>query len=141
MTQSTDYLAPDWLRTRGTVIVVPGRGETPASYARFGSRLAHDAYRVRVRELPDADPSGGATFLGELDHELSAAVAGPLADRGALARAARTLPAGRLVVVRGAHHDVLNDLQHRSVAAEIVTFPEALRNDLVPAVDVAASAW
>jgi alpha-beta hydrolase superfamily lysophospholipase len=257
MTQNTDYLAPDWLRTRGTVIVVPGRGETPASYARLGSRLAYDAYRVKVTELPRTDPSAVAAFLGELDCALSAAVAGlaaetadglvrplvvagadlgaaglsallaradpsvswwpqglvlaglpgyaaaaaadwpdeldlrthcpthrnvltcdntvqrgrladaapaelldaayestvdvpqlllvgdadSLADRGALARAAKALPAARLAVVRGGHHDVLNDLQHRSVAAEIVTFLEAVRSDLVPAIDVAVSTW
>ena len=29
MTESADYFAPEGLRTRGTVIVVPGRGETP----------------------------------------------------------------------------------------------------------------
>ncbi|EFE79707.1 predicted protein [Streptomyces albidoflavus] len=43
--------------------------------------------------------------------------------------------------MRGAHHDVLNDAQHRSVAAEIVTFLEGLRDGMAPAVSVAASAW
>jgi alpha-beta hydrolase superfamily lysophospholipase len=253
----TDYLAPDWLRTRGTVIVVAGRGETAATYARFGSRLASDAYRVLVVDVPGTDPGDLAAFLGELRRELSAAVADlargdpgglvrplvlvgadlgaagvaallarsdpgaswwpqalvlaglpgysaatagdwadeldirthcpvhrdvltgdisvargslaeavpgelldaaydstadvpqlllvgeadPLADRGALARALKALPTARLAVVRGAHHDVLYDLQHRSVAAEIVTFLETLRNDLIPAIAVAASAW
>jgi hypothetical protein len=252
-----DYLAPAGLRTRGTVIVVPGRGESPAVYARFGSRLAYDAYRVRVEDTLDADPADVVAFLRTLAHRLSVAVAGMaaehpdglvrplvlvgsdlgaaaiaaliadgdlgavwrpeavvlaglpgyrsrgdggwedeldirthcpahrgvlasetavhrgkladavpdelldaayqstadvphlllagdtdlLADRGALARAAKELPAARLVVVRGGHHDVLNDLQHRSVAAEIVTFLEALRNDLTPAITVEASAW
>ncbi|GAA2884958.1 serine aminopeptidase domain-containing protein [Nonomuraea rubra] len=228
MTQNGDHHAPDGLKTRGTVIVVPGRGETRATYARFGSRLAHDAYRVRVVDLPAAGPA----FLDALARRLSEAVAGiaaeypdglprplvlvgadlgaaglaallataaptavwwpqaavlaglpgngsraggrwedeldvrthcpthrgdltgdaavergalagpvpqdlldtayastagiprlllagdadPLADRDAIARAARTLPRARLAVVRGAHHDVLNDLQHRSVA-------------------------
>ena len=69
--------------------------------------------------------------------------ADPLADRDALARAAKALPAARLDVVHGAHHDVLNDLQHRSVAAEVVTFLEALRNEpsLEPIVTVRSSAW
>jgi alpha-beta hydrolase superfamily lysophospholipase len=69
--------------------------------------------------------------------------ADPLADRDALTRAAKALPAARLVVVRRAHHDVLNDLQHRSVAAEIVTFLETLRNEppLEPIVAVESSAW
>ncbi|GAA3615231.1 hypothetical protein GCM10022419_120620 [Nonomuraea rosea] len=257
MTQSTDHHVPDGLRTRGTVVVVPGRGETRATYARFGSRLAHDAYRVRVVDLPAAGPAAVAPFLDALARRLSAAVEGiaaetpdglprppvlvgadlgaaglaalvatgssaaawwpqaavlaglpgngsrtgdgwedeldirthcpthrgvltgdaavergalagavpqdlldaayenaagiphlllvgdadPLADRDVIARAAKTLPKARLTVVRGAHHDVLNDLQHRSVAAEIVTFLEALRNELVPAVTVEISAW
>jgi alpha-beta hydrolase superfamily lysophospholipase len=64
-----------------------------------------------------------------------------LADRDAIARAAKALPAARLAIVRGGHHDVLNDLQHRSVAAEIITFLEALRTDLVPAIAVEASTW
>jgi alpha-beta hydrolase superfamily lysophospholipase len=33
---------------RGTLVVLPGRGETPASYERFGKRLSADAYRVRL---------------------------------------------------------------------------------------------
>jgi alpha-beta hydrolase superfamily lysophospholipase len=257
MTQSTDYHAPDGLRTRGTVIVVPGRGETRATYARFGSRLAYDAYRVRVVDLPAADPAAVAPFLDALARRLSEAIDGiaaeapdglprplvlvgsdlgaaglaallagafsttawypqaavlaglpgsgsraggkwedeldirthcpthrgvltgdasvergalagavpqdlldaayesaagipqlllvgdadPLADRDVIARAAKTLPKARLTVVRGAHHDVLNDLQHRSVAAEVVTFLEALRNELAPAITVETSAW
>jgi alpha-beta hydrolase superfamily lysophospholipase len=248
------------LRVRGTVIVVPGRGETAASYARFGARLAYDAYQVAVAGQPGADPGGVAPYLcalsrllaetvangpedgpvrplvlvgsdlsaagiaavvgradptalwwpqgvvlaglpgyglrsddrsgagdeweEELDirtrcpvhrgvlgedtgvrrgslarpvpddlldaayhspaavpHLLLAGTEDPLADHDALARAAKSLPRARLAVVRGAHHDVLNDLQHRSVAAEVVTFLEALRDDLAPAVAVRASAW
>src|ERR1700733_11189722 len=69
-----DYLAPDGLRTRGTVIVVPGRGETSAAYARFGSRLAYDAYRVRIVDTPGIDPADVAAFLTELGLRLSEAV-------------------------------------------------------------------
>jgi alpha-beta hydrolase superfamily lysophospholipase len=39
---------PAGLSPRGTVVVLPGRGERPGVYRRFGSRLAADAYRVRV---------------------------------------------------------------------------------------------
>jgi alpha-beta hydrolase superfamily lysophospholipase len=257
----TDYTGPEGLRTRGTVLVVPGRGEGEATYQRFGRRLAADSYRVRVLSAPviaEADLAGslerfaaqladamagtgadgpvrplvlvgsdtGAAAVaalvarsatqpgtpdvpwwpqalvlaalpgyaahqpGSWDDELdvrthcsvhrgmltddlsvqrgtlSAAVphalldaayasvadlpqlllvgdADPLADRDALAQAAKALPAARLVVVHGAHHDVLNDLQHRSVAAEVVTFLEALRNEpsLEPIVTVGSSAW
>lgn len=39
---------PDGLISRGTVVVIPGRGELPTVYERFGRRLASDAYRVRA---------------------------------------------------------------------------------------------
>jgi alpha-beta hydrolase superfamily lysophospholipase len=76
-------------------------------------------------------------------HLLLSGDADPLADRAELNRLAKSLPQARLAVVRGGHHDVLNDLQHRSVAAEIVTFLEAVRGGVppVPLVEVVASAW
>lgn len=257
MTDHTDHHAPEGLLTRGTVLVVPGRGESPATYDRLGRRLAADAYRVRVTGAPDLDaddPPGSlarfgarlaaaaedtagadgvarplvlvgadsgaaalAALLGRADtpaavapdavvlaglpgrpaaqapadtweHELDVrtscpthravlsgdpgvrrgaldealpealldAAAGarltvpalllagdtdPLADHAALRRTAGALPRARLSVVRGAHHDVLNDLQHRSVAAEIVTFLETLRNELRPLITVESSSW
>ncbi|WP_328297370.1 alpha/beta hydrolase [Streptomyces sp. NBC_00435] len=250
----TDHYAPEGLLTRGTVVVVPGRGETRATYARFGRRLAADAYRVRVVDPPRAgagDPAGSPDAFGarlaqavagtadgdgvvrplvlvgadlgaaavaallareeaqdlepdgvvlaglpgsatssvdtwdaELDvrtscptHRgvlsddaevrrgslgepvpdslLDAAYEGtvaaptlllvgdadPLADHEGLARIAKSLPRARLSLVRGAHHDVLNDVQHRSVAAEVVTFLETVRGGLVPQVVVESSAW
>ncbi len=249
----TDHYAPEGLLTRGTVIVVPGRGETRATYARFGKRLAADAYRVRVidppqvdAELPTGSPdafgvrlaqavegtaagdvvarplilvgadagaaavaallaregqalepdgvvlaglpgratSSAGTWDAELDvrtacptHRgvlsddaevrrgslaepvpdsmLDAAYEGavaaptlllvgdadPLADHEGLARVAKSLPRARLSRVRGAHHDVLNDVQHRSVAAEVVTFLETVRDGLIPLVVVESSAW
>ncbi|SDJ39707.1 Lysophospholipase, alpha-beta hydrolase superfamily [Frankineae bacterium MT45] len=259
MTQH-DYFAPHGLRVRGTVLVVPGRGETPHSYGRFASRLAADAYRVRVLQAPEIHSDDAQSIEGSLDslgEQITGAIAelesaGPLAhplvlvgsdsgaaaiaalltraestlawwpqavvlaglpgysahesadwddelagrtscpshrsvlsedeqvqrgtlddalpaslldtvygstvelphlllvgdsdpyaDREALSRAAKALPQARLSVVRGGHHDVLNDLQHRSVAAEVVTFLEALRDEfsLVPIVTVEASAW
>jgi alpha-beta hydrolase superfamily lysophospholipase len=251
MTQYSDYFGPEGLRVRGTVLVVPGRGETRATYARFGRRLAADAYRVRVIDAPDlatedltslaarlseaaegtavddgvvrplvlvgadsgaaaiaallgqaagSEPDavvlaglpglapGTAATAGTWDEELdvrtscpahrgaltqdsevrrgsldeavpqavlSAAYdnetvvptlllvgdADPLADHEALARTAKSLASARLSVVHGAHHDVLNDLQHRSVAAEVVTFLENLRNELRPLITVRSSAW
>ncbi|MER5280592.1 alpha/beta hydrolase [Streptomyces sp. NPDC002809] len=274
MPEYTDHFGPEGLRTRGTVLVVPGRGETRAAYARFGRRLASDAYRVRVVDAPDIDagdltgslagfgtqlvealegtatgdevvrpvvvvgadsgaaavaallgqdtapgswrpeavvlaglPGHAAAASGTWDQELDvrtfcpahrttltqdsevrrgslreavpeallAAAFGnkgngnsdhpgadtdtdtgagadvptlilvgdedPLADRAALARTAKSLPRARFSVVRGGHHDVLNDLQHRSVAAEVVTFLETLRNELTPVIAVRSSAW
>ncbi|MGW2963212.1 alpha/beta hydrolase [Streptomyces sp. NPDC001220] len=256
MTEYSDHHAPEGLLTRGTVVVVPGRGESRATYGRLGRRLAADAYRVRVVDGPEIDAGDLNGSLARFGDGLAAAVAGtaaaggevtgpvvlvaadsgaaavaallglggspaavrpgavvlaglpgrtaatggswddeldvrtscpthrgvlsndpgaqrgtldaplpgalldaayhadlavpalllvgdadPLADRDALARTAKTLSRSRLAVVRDAHHDVLNDLQHRSVAAEVVTFLEALRTGLVPAIAVESSAW
>lgn len=68
--------------------------------------------------------------------------ADPRADQEALERTAKSLPRACLSVVHAAHHDLLNDLQHRSVAAaEVVTFLETLRNELRPLITVRTSAW
>ncbi|MFF3372348.1 alpha/beta hydrolase [Streptomyces sp. NPDC002680] len=48
---------PEGLAGRGTLIVLPGRGEHGGLYERFGRRLAFDAYRVRALGDPSADPS------------------------------------------------------------------------------------
>ena len=39
---------PAGLAARGTVVVLPGRGERSGLYERFGRRLAADAWRVRI---------------------------------------------------------------------------------------------
>ncbi|MCW1099167.1 lysophospholipase [Streptomyces sp. RS2] len=255
MTEYTDHHTPQGLRTRGTVVVVPGRGESHATYNRFGRRLAADAYRVRVVNAPVLDPGDTDGSLARFGRQLAAAVEGtaaedgvvhpvvlvgadsgavavaallgsagpaaagqpdavvlaglpgraaagaggweseldirtscpthravltddpgvrrgsldapvpaalltaahdaeitvpalllagdadPLADLDALERTTKSLPHARLSVVLGGHHDVLNDLTHRSVAAEVVTFLEALRDGLRPAVTVRAGSW
>ncbi|GAA0525426.1 hypothetical protein GCM10010172_02340 [Paractinoplanes ferrugineus] len=46
------WTEPDPVPLRGTLIVLPGRGESPQVYERFGRRLATDAYRVHVVEAP-----------------------------------------------------------------------------------------
>jgi alpha-beta hydrolase superfamily lysophospholipase len=43
---------PEGPAPRATVIVVPGRGEQPGVYTRFGTRLAADAYPVHVVNDP-----------------------------------------------------------------------------------------
>ncbi|MET4657819.1 alpha-beta hydrolase superfamily lysophospholipase [Streptomyces sp. PvP037] len=254
MTEYTDHHGPEGLRTRGTVVVVPGRGETRATYGRFAGRLAADAYRVRVVDAPVFDgtedtgaalgrfgaalaeavdgtaadggvaapvvlvgadagaaalaallgrdeagprvdavvlaglPGSASPAVGSWDEELDVRTACPahrgtlsgdsrvrrgsldeavpdallaaayeaelpvpalflvgdadrLADRDALTRTAESQSRARLSVVRGAHHDVLNDANHRSVAAETVAFLETLRNELVPVVSVESSTW
>lgn len=100
---------------------------------------------MRRGSLDDAVPEAvlGAAYDSEtaVPTLLLVGDADPLADHEALAHAAKSRASARLSVVHGAHHDVLNDLQHRSAAAEVVTFLETLRNDLRPLVTVRSSAW
>jgi alpha-beta hydrolase superfamily lysophospholipase len=46
---------PEGLNPRGTVVVIPGRGERPGVYERFGRRISSDAYRVHVVANPVED--------------------------------------------------------------------------------------
>lgn len=107
-------------------------------------RLTDDA-QVRRGALGEAVPEALLSAAYDSEADVPALIlvgdTDPLADHEALVRTAKSLPRARLSTVRGAHHDVLNDLQHRSVAAEIVTFLETLRNELVPLVTVETSAW
>ncbi|MGP2442089.1 alpha/beta hydrolase, partial [Streptomyces sp. JW3] len=82
MTEYADHHAPAGLRTRGTVLVVPGRGETPATYGRLGRRLAADAYRVRVTGAPDLDAADLPGSLARFGARLAAAVEGAAGDAG-----------------------------------------------------------
>lgn len=49
---------PPGVGPRGTLVVVPGRGEHPGVYQRFGTRIAVDAYRVRAVDDPTVDGDG-----------------------------------------------------------------------------------
>lgn len=57
----------------------------------------------------------------------------------AVTRLAETLPDARVVIVDGGRHDILNDVSHRSVAAEIVQFLERLRLPGAPDIIVRAA--
>lgn len=57
---------PATVGPRGTLVVVPGRGENPALYERFGRRLAFDAYRVRAVADPTRDPDGVRAQIEQL---------------------------------------------------------------------------
>ncbi|GGU02932.1 alpha/beta hydrolase [Streptomyces coeruleorubidus] len=46
---------PEGIAPRGTLVLLPGRGEHGGVYERFGSRIAADGYRVRA--LPDPSPA------------------------------------------------------------------------------------
>ena len=54
---TVSYENPPHLAARGTVVVLPGRGEDATVYERLGLRLSFDAYRVRVLDDPTRDPA------------------------------------------------------------------------------------
>ena len=49
------WAEPAGIAPRGTLIVIPGRGEQPELYERFGRRIASDGYRVHVVADPTLD--------------------------------------------------------------------------------------
>jgi alpha-beta hydrolase superfamily lysophospholipase len=57
-TSASAWDEPAGIAPRGLVLLLPGRGEQPALYRRFGARLAADGYRVRVLTDPTADLAG-----------------------------------------------------------------------------------
>ncbi|SHM63546.1 alpha/beta hydrolase [Cryptosporangium aurantiacum] len=57
---------PPAVATRGTVIVVAGRGEHAGVYHRFGTRIAVDGYRVHALGDPTVDPAGVEDHLQAL---------------------------------------------------------------------------
>lgn len=80
--------------TRGTIVLLPGRGEHPGVYERFGRRLATDAYAVHVLSTaPDASPADIAARVDALATTATAPLVLAGSDTGALlalATAART---------------------------------------------------
>jgi alpha-beta hydrolase superfamily lysophospholipase len=49
------WTEPEGIATRGTLVVIPGRGEQGAHYERFGRRVAADGYRVHAVTDPTVD--------------------------------------------------------------------------------------
>ncbi|MFC4031907.1 alpha/beta hydrolase [Streptomyces polygonati] len=90
---------------RGTIVLLPGRGEHPGVYERFGRRLAADAYVVHVLDVaPGADPAGVAAAVDAV----AAGAATPLvlagSDTGALhalAASVRTAAAPGALLLAG----------------------------------------
>ncbi|HTF47145.1 MAG TPA: rhodanese-like domain-containing protein [Pseudonocardia sp.] len=84
--QPLSFDEPDGVAARGTVVVLPGRGERPGIYQRLGKRLAADAYRVRVvgdatEHLAEITVQVKA-LLGDADRPSPAVLVG--SDSGAL---------------------------------------------------------
>lgn len=63
---------PEGVAPRGTLILLTGRGETAATYARFGRRISADAYKVRIVEvdLDDLDVTRTAVSALVADEDL-----------------------------------------------------------------------
>ncbi|WP_194916561.1 alpha/beta hydrolase [Catenulispora rubra] len=79
--------APDGPLVRGTVILLPGRGEHGGVYERFGRRLALDAYVVHALDSSADDELGAVSYaVGELVADAAPGVPVVLAgsDTGAL---------------------------------------------------------
>jgi pimeloyl-ACP methyl ester carboxylesterase len=62
----TGWDNPPAVAPRGTVIVIPGRGEHPGVYERFGIRIAFDGYQVRAVADPVAYPEESERQIQEL---------------------------------------------------------------------------
>jgi hypothetical protein len=60
-TPVASWTEPDGVALRGTLIVLPGRGERPELYERFGRRIAADGYRVYVVADPAQDANLAAS--------------------------------------------------------------------------------
>src|ERR1700761_4935973 len=54
-TRVLTWTEPDGIAVRGTLVLIPGRGEQPAHYERFGRRISADGYRVHAVTDPTAD--------------------------------------------------------------------------------------
>ena len=78
------WTEPQGLNPRGTIIVIPGRGERPGVYERFGRRLAADAYRVRAVASPADDAALTEKQVGEVLADGPAPVVLAGSDTGAL---------------------------------------------------------
>ena len=101
------WIEPGPAAQRGTLIVLPGRGESPEIYERFGLRLAGDAYRVHAVSAPSDDPARALQQVHELveaadpalprivvGSDAGAAYAAHLAANGALPGVAALVLAG-----------------------------------------------
>jgi alpha-beta hydrolase superfamily lysophospholipase len=59
------WTEPEGIATRGTLLVIPGRGEQPAHYERFGRRVAADGYRVHAVTDPTLDAALTASQISD----------------------------------------------------------------------------
>ncbi len=57
------WTEPSSVGVRGTLVLLPGRGESPDVYERFGRRISADAYRVHVITAPTDSVEGSTDQL------------------------------------------------------------------------------
>jgi hypothetical protein len=86
------WTEPEGIACRGTLVVVPGRGEQPAHYERFGRRAAADGYRVHAVADPAADP---ARTVSQVSGQRPAGRSGPAPGRALRAGPGRLDRVGR----------------------------------------------
>jgi pimeloyl-ACP methyl ester carboxylesterase len=91
---------PAGIAPRGTVVVVPGRGEHPVVYERFGRRIAADGYRVHAVPDPVIDAERVVRRITTVLDDAPGPVVLAGSDSGALFAALLVaegaLPAGRV---------------------------------------------
>jgi alpha-beta hydrolase superfamily lysophospholipase len=68
---------PEGIAPRGTVIVIPGRGEHASVYERFGRRIAADGYRVEAVSAPTVDEARTDRQIRALLESAPSAETGP----------------------------------------------------------------
>jgi alpha-beta hydrolase superfamily lysophospholipase len=115
------WTEPTGLNPRGTVIVIPGRGEHPGVYERFGRRLAGDSYRVHAVANPVDDPAVTEEQIKSLaDGPKPLVLAG--SDTGALfaigLAASGRLASADALILAGLPADVADDTKAEESAAE-----------------------
>ena len=81
-TRGTGWHPPEGLLPRGTLVLLPGRGENSGVYERFGRRLAADAYVVHVLDVGDSADVVAEVARLALDAPAPLVLAG--SDTGAL---------------------------------------------------------
>src|SRR3954462_9507321 len=84
------WTEPDGVAPRGTLVVVPGRGEHAGVYERFGRRISGDGYRVHAVADPTVDEDLAveqirAALDGPAPHVLVGSDAGALLAAGLVA--------------------------------------------------------
>ena len=100
-TRATQWHPAEGLLPRGTLVLLPGRGEHPGVYERFGRRLAADAYVVHVLDTdPDQPLADTVAEVARLAGDAAAPLVLAGSDTGALrALAAAADPALRIDAV------------------------------------------